>query len=155
MALRGKLWCARAERRSPRADSSWNDSRGSYPPAPGRGKVAGLRRRQAETAGGTHAGRAAAGDGGTDPQLHGWCTFGAEGRRCAESEHAGAEGTFAVGRFGEGLGAAEASRDGGRGRPALPAASLKPTFALPASAPAPARVGLAIAPSRSVHPVRD
>ena len=44
-----------------------------------------------------------AGDDGADPQLYGWCTFGVKGRRCAESKHAGREGAFAGGRFGEAL----------------------------------------------------
>jgi hypothetical protein len=89
------------------ADCARHHSRRSCPPAPERGTVARLYRRQTETAGGAHAGRAPAGDGGTDPQLYGWCAFGVEGRRCAESKHAGGEGTFAVGRFGEALGAAK------------------------------------------------
>jgi hypothetical protein len=103
-------WCSAEDRgsrgRSERtrgADCAWHDPRRSHPSAPERGTVAGLNRRQTEAVGGTHAGRKTAGVGGTDPQLHGWCAFGVEGRRCAESEYAGAEGTVAVGRFGEAL----------------------------------------------------
>src|SRR4029077_20234729 len=121
-------------------------------------------------AGGTHSGRKTAGDGGTDPQLYGWCSFGIEGRRCAESEHAGTEGAFAIGRLGEALKQVSGARSqvSGKsqrrhaprpklsaspvlGRPPRPCLSSPqtPTFFLRASAPQPAHAGSARARPRS------
>src|SRR5208337_2218953 len=85
------------------ADCPRPDSRRSHSPAPERGTVAWFYRRPVKTAGGTHTRCATAGNGGTGPQLHGWCALGFAGRRCAESEHAGREGAIAGGRFGEAL----------------------------------------------------